>query len=135
MAIKINSKHEELLKHLKGIQRIVINVDYGGFSLSTQAQKLYLDRAGIAYTLAPQQDRDTQNKLGPFIMIAGEPWCERQDINRDDPILVDIVRQLGNKSWGLYATLKIVESPAGVEWNIAEYDGKEWIEEKHRTWR
>jgi hypothetical protein len=29
----------------------------------------------------------------------------------------------------------VVEIPDGVEWEIAEYDGLEWVAEKHRTWR
>lgn len=31
--------------------------------------------------------------------------------------------------------LKVVSIPADVEWQIEEYDGAEWIAEKHRTWR
>jgi len=30
--------------------------------------------------------------------------------------------------------LKIVDIPDGVEWEIEEYDGMEWVAEKHRTW-
>ena len=29
---------------------------------------------------------------------------------------------------------KIVEIPDGVQWEITEYDGKECIKEKHRSW-
>ena len=28
-----------------------------------------------------------------------------------------------------------VEIPDDVEWQIEEYDGSEWIAEKHRIWR
>jgi len=31
--------------------------------------------------------------------------------------------------------LRIIEIPDGVEWQIEEYDGDEWIAEKHRTWK
>jgi hypothetical protein len=30
--------------------------------------------------------------------------------------------------------LKVVEIPDGVKWQIEEYDGSEWVAEKHRTW-
>jgi hypothetical protein len=70
---------------------------------------------------------------GPQIKVNGHSWDEN-DINRDDPILVDIVRQLGSKADGRFAKLKIVEVPAGVKWNIADYGGLEWVEEVHRTW-
>jgi len=37
---------------------------------------------------------------------------------------------------GLYDTaLKIVEIPADVDWVLMEYDGCEWVAEKHRTWQ
>jgi len=57
------------------------------------------------------------------------------DIKRDDPVLVETVKRLGDKSWGYCSELKIVEIPDGVKWQIEEYDGIEWVAEKHRTWR
>jgi hypothetical protein len=36
---------------------------------------------------------------------------------------------------GAHANLKIVEVPPDVEWQIEEYDGNEWVAEKHRTWQ
>lgn len=85
--------------------KIVINVCYGGFSLSEEAQK----ELGI----------DT-----PY-----------PDIARNDARLVEVIERLGAHADGTYAELKIVEIPDDVEWEIAEYDGVEWIAEKHRTWR
>jgi len=131
---EVNPVHDELIKQLRGIQRIVINTQYGGFSLNREAELLYLELAGIAYTLEPQKDRDTQIRLGSKIMINGTEFYSR-NIPRDDPALVNTVRQLGSKAGGDYATLKVVEVPAGVDWYIEEYDGKEWVAEKHRTWR
>ena len=131
---EINSDHDELIKQLRGIQRIVINAQYGGFSLSREAELLYLELAGIAYTLEPQKDRDTQLRLGHKVMVNGAEFYSRT-IPRDDPALVNTVRQLGSNTGGDYATLKVVEVPAGVDWYIEEYDGKEWVAEKHRTWR
>lgn len=131
---EINPSHDELIKQLRGIQRIVINIQYGGFGLSRKAELLYLELAGTAYTLEPQKDRDTQLRLGHKIMVNGTEFSSRY-IARDDPALVNTVRQLGSNSGSDYATLKVVEVPAGIEWYIEEYDGKEWVAEKHRTWR
>ena len=103
---------DELIEEIKGIQRIVINTKHGGFGLSEQASRLFAQRTGIA------------NK---------ELWSDR-DIARDDPVLV-IVRELGVDADTRYAKLKIVEVPYEVEWQIEEYDGVEWVAEKHRTWR
>lgn len=131
---EINSEHNELIKHLKGIQHIVINTQYGGFSLSREAILMYLDLSGTEYTLEPQKDRDTQTRLGSKIMVNGEVFWDRE-IPRNDPALISTVRRLGSKAGGEYATLKVVEVPAGVDWYVDEYDGKEWVAEKHRTWR
>jgi hypothetical protein len=131
---EINPDHNELIKQLRGVQRIVINTQYGGFSLSREAEILYLELAGISYTLEPQKDRDTQQRLGSKIIVDGVEFWNR-NIPRDDPALVNTVRQLGSEAAGEYATLKVVEVPAGVDWYVDEYDGKEWVAEKHRTWR
>ena len=104
--------HEQLIKTLKGIQYIVINTCHGGFSLSQQAETLYKEMAGIT-------DPD---------------WHDRE-VARDDPYLVKVVRDLKEEAHGRFAELKIVEVPADVEWTIDEYDGMEWVAEKHRTWR
>lgn len=128
-----NPQHEDLIRHLRGIQYIVINTKYGGFGLSKEARLLYLERAGIAYTLVPGPDRHTESLYGPRVEVNGNNWRDN-DIARDDPILVDVIRQLGRQADGSHAILKIVEVPAGVKWNVAEYDGLEWVEEVHRTW-
>lgn len=56
------------------------------------------------------------------------------DLKRDDPLLIQVVEELGEKANGSYAQLKIVEIPEDVEWEIEEYDGSEHIAEKHQTW-
>lgn len=110
----IEDTHDQLVRHLRGIRRIVINGDYGGFSLSDKATQRYKDMAGI-----DPNDEDFWDR----------------DIPRDDPYLVKIVEELGLEANGDFAHLKIVEIPADVKWQIEEYDGIEWIAEKHRTWR
>ena len=126
--------HNELINQLRGVKRIVINRQFGGFSLSRQAALLYLELSGIPYTFEPQLDRDTQNRIGDRIVVNGKDFWDR-DIPRDDPALVAVVHRLGSEAGGDYATLKIVEIPGDVDWFVDEYDGKEWVAEKHRTWR
>ena len=53
------------------------------------------------------------------------------DINRDDPHLIQTIKELGIEAG---EDLKIVEVPDGVEWEVEEYDGLEWVSEAHRTW-
>lgn len=102
---------EDFMKVLKGVRHVVINTCYGGFGLSDRAIVKYKEMAGI---------KDTD-------------WYDR-DVPRDDPYLVKIVRDMGMAANGAHANLKIVEIPGDVEWEIAEYDGNEWVAEKHRTW-
>ena len=88
--------------------KIVINNDYGGFSLSKAAyQELGLEWVGYGFS---------------------------DEIKRDDPRLVACVEKLGPLASGILASLIVVEIPDDVEWEIESYDGKEWIAEKHRTW-
>ena len=89
--------------------KIVINTSHGVFGLSKEALALFNERSGTVVT------RD-------------------YGIKPDNPILVEIVEQLGEGANGRYAKLKVVEIPDDVEWQIEEHDGKEWIAEKHRTW-
>jgi hypothetical protein len=103
----------KLLEEIRGIRRIAICKQHGGFGLSELAQARYKELAGIG--------TDTEN------------WYDR-DIARDDPYLIQTIRELGEAANSRFCTLKIVEIPAEVEWEIGEYDGLEWVAEKHRTW-
>jgi len=95
------------------MQRIVINASFGGFGLSDTALTLYRAYAGI------KED-------DPFYDF---------DIERNDPILLQVIDQLGiDECEGRHSDLKVVEVPDGVEWEISEYDGKEHVAECHRTW-
>lgn len=55
--------------------------------------------------------------------------------DRDDPLLVQAVEELGKEANTKISDLKVVEIPDDVEWEIEEYDGSEWVAEKHRVWR
>lgn len=101
--------------------KIVINSCYGGFSLSREASELYAQKTGA--------------ELGEW----NSTWkyyekFRCREIARDDPLLVEIVEQMGKKASGYCADLKIVQIPDGIEWTIHEYDGNEWVAEAHRTW-
>ena len=92
-------------------QKIVINCEHGGFGLSQQALVRYAELSGQEFP------------------------SFRWDIRRDCPHLVQVVQELGSAANSPYAELKVVEIPNGVEWQIDEYDGNEWVAEAHRTWR
>lgn len=57
-------------------------------------------------------------------------------LKRDDPFLVKVVEELGEKANTIMSELKIVEIPNDVEWWIDEDEmGPETIREKARSWR
>jgi hypothetical protein len=132
---ELTEEQEQAFEALKGVRHIVINRQHGGFGLSWDAQIEYLNRAGIAYNLEDRDSRDDTRRYGHMIKLAtGDMWSDK-DIARDDPILVAVVRDMGAAVNGNFAKLKIVKIPGNIEWTIDEYDGQEWVAEKHRTWR
>jgi hypothetical protein len=102
-------------------RKIVINRCHGGFGLSKEASEMYCAVRGI----------DPGQWNSEFDYYEGLAFVV---VSRDDPDLVKVVEALGAKANGLFAKLKVVEIPADVEWEIKEYDGVEWVAEKHRTW-
>jgi hypothetical protein len=128
-----NLDYDLLIEHLRGYRDLVINTCHGGFGLSRDAQIAFLERSQTSYTLVPRDDRHSNERYGPMIMVKGKHWYDKE-IKRDDPVLVTLVHELGRAADGEHARLKIVRIPADVDWQIDDYDGKEWISEKHRTW-
>ena len=113
--------------------KIVINSDYGGFSLSDEAILEYGRKKGLNLV----KDENTNWSISIFYKdsVAKENYFEDRDIPRNDPALVEVVEVLGEAANGFAANLKIVEIPEDVDWCIEENDGLEWVAEKHRTWR
>lgn len=144
--------------------KIVINACYGGFSLSPLATKLLAEKQGKKCyffienkqrQLVPWKYWDKEKHILWFAFDSEnvpekketatsldenfENWWREHEISnrpekRDDPNLVKVVEELGEKADGRCAHLKIVEIPDGVDWIIEEYDGMEHIAEVHRTW-
>jgi hypothetical protein len=53
---------------------------------------------------------------------------------RGDPLLIQVLEELGEAASGKLAELEIVEIPDGIEWDIDDYDGIETAHEKHMSW-
>jgi hypothetical protein len=90
------------------MMKVVVNTCYGGYSLSEEAYKeLGLEWKGYGHAF---------------------------DDDRSNPALVEVVEKLGERADGQCARLEVVEVPDGTEWEIEDYDGKEWVSEKHMRW-
>lgn len=136
--------------------KLVINACYGGFGISEAGARWMAERGHEAAKKAVERfDLQSQwvkefVERGVWPTEVPEPqrgwleidakyrkakrWGNVYDVQREDPLLVQMVEALGNESWGEFAKLRIVEIPDGVEWEIDEYDGMESIHEKHRSW-
>jgi hypothetical protein len=134
------------------MRKVVVNNSYGGFGLSDTAFEMYLDLKEITWY------KDDIGSFSSFYTVPVEKYhkvfdedlkkpvnCDRfedsnklilfqNDIPRDDAILVQVAEDLGDAASGAFAELLIVEIPDDVEFVIEEYDGIEWVAEKHRVW-
>lgn len=113
--------------------KIVINSDFGGFGLSDKAMELYLTRKGLPFVKEDWKFGSSNR----FIFMKSDDKKEcyfESEIERNDPILIQVVEELGDEANGSYSSLKVVEIPDDVKWIIYEYDGIESIHEEHRKW-
>ena len=132
--------------------KLVINVCFGGFGISDLAIERYAEIKeikiykssekagcwGYTYYLCPEEEylkikKEDSGLLDRYSRI-NELQFSDYDLERTDPILIQVVEELGEASFGPYSELKIVEIPNGVSYSIEEYDGNEHVAEAHRTW-
>lgn len=132
--------------------KVVINRCYGGFSLSPKATAAYAKLKGrdcyffVGGLSEPR--RRVEEPDGLFWSAFDVPdvpdelendWYVEHSVttrpdDRSDPDLIKVVEELGAEAGGSCAKLEVVEIPDDVDYTIEEYDGIEWVAEKHRTW-
>lgn len=142
--------------------KLVINRCYGGFGLSEAAyekliewgvpvRKYIEEERGPEGLYKPQHANDgevifdrTLTPIGEsfvndifwkFRSVSDRYWETWTNGQRDHPLVLRVVEELGSAASGRHAQLEVVEIPDGVEYEIAEYDGIEHVAEQHRTWR
>ena len=134
--------------------KIVYNACYGGFSLSDAAVLRYAEIKGV--TLYPEEEPRSGGLVTHWTvpkgerekhMLQGKAWdastMEQRiasnayysdhviyslDLKRDDPVLVQVVEEMGEAANGMCAKLRIAELPTGTAYRISGYDGFEGIE-------
>lgn len=141
--------------------KVVINRKFGGFGISNEAfLKLFKRNVEFMETSTPKKyyggddtwEEDwkkdfkteyTEVEEGIFIHKHGFNIYKDgvlYDFNKYDKTvrtnedLINIVEEMGEKSFGQFAKLEIIEIPNDVNWEIDEYDGVETIHECHRSW-
>jgi hypothetical protein len=129
--------------------KIVINDKYGGFGLSEAAVRRYFEikrqnfwvedhRLYDQVWLVPPHERVKElpgewhdhpfSVWQEYNRLYGEQTWRARDLDRTDPILVQVVEELGEAAAGRHADLIIEELPKGTLYRINEYDGNESIE-------
>lgn len=126
--------------------KIVYNASYGGFGLSDAAIMRYAEIKGItlyssvsefgstSYYLCEPEEYErilAEERANPVGLLryarSNAMYFSDRDIDRDDPVLTQVVEELGDGASGDYAELRIAELPAGTLYRIDEYDGMESV--------
>lgn len=97
-----------------GLKKVVINTSFGGYGLSEKVVLKFNEESCTKMSVTEASYK----------------------IPRDNDLLIRIIEEVGvANAGGLSANLKIIEIPDDIEFVISEYDGRETVHEKHRTWR
>ena len=113
--------------------KVVVNACFGGFGLSHDAIMRYGEIANLNLIHVEGEHRYSCSYYKNGIKDDDNYFCD-SDIERDDPLLVQVVEELGEEASGDLSELRIAEVPEGVDWYIDDYDGVETVREIHRTW-
>ena len=128
--------------------KVVYNACYGGFSLSKEACQRYWELQGkevwiengdfmgiFTIWLVPPEERLEKKEWSSMSLTerlaynkkhSEQTWYDR-NVSRHDPILVQVVEELGEKADGDYAKLAIAEVSGA--YRIDEYDGSESVKQ------
>ena len=91
---------DEFFKHYKSSYRNDAVIDIGEYKAYKYSEGLYKDDQVFYFNDIPS--------------------------NRTDNILIEVIKELGEQSWGLYAELYVISCPNNFE--ISNYDGMESID-------
>jgi len=140
--------------------KIILNKDFGGFSASYKAHKLYAKKkfnvdniyvynfevnhdANLPYKTCYRRSDSAKDSvfncytikdLGEVVhdIFDSEYALNLDESHREDPILIEIVEELGKEASGRYGCLEVVEIPDELVGNymIDDYDGIETLHQK-----
>jgi hypothetical protein len=139
------------------MKKVILNKCFGGFDVSREAYELYAKKKGLElyiYTsnldyeskewIYKKANEENWNKtyftkdMGDNVKISNEDYEKYtlylRDEHREDPILIEVVEELGDKASGRFGDLKIVEIPDDLDYEIDEYDGIETLHQKVQEW-
>lgn len=100
--------------------QMVLNTCYGGFRLSKRAIAR-LKELGMTYTL-PRLTKETDDNF------EYRNFTSKLEQDRTNPLLIQIIKELGPEASGECSDLKIVEYDYDPMDHITYHDGKESLE-------
>ena len=125
------------------MNKVVINVCYGGFSLSMKALQLLYKKKGENYNFPYKYNYNTkkyykstledsdylfkEDRGNVIENVKGGICSYDTSCPRHDKDLVEVVEELGTEANGDCAKLCVAEILGNI-YRISEYDGWEWVE-------
>lgn len=138
------------------MKKVILNKCFGGFDVSKEAYMLYAKKKGLTLYLYESEFINRKfiykkvnddksifrhyfiKDMGDNVEISNEDYEKYclylKDEHREDPILIEVVEELGEKASGRFGNLKVVEIPDDLEYVIDEYDGIETLHQKVKEW-
>lgn len=138
------------------MKKVILNKCFGGFDVSKEAYMLYAKKKGLTLYLYESEFINRKfiykkanddnsifrhyfiKDMGDNVEISNEDYEKYclylKDEHREDPILIEVVEELGEKASGRFGNLKVVEIPDDLEYVIDEYDGIETLHQKVEEW-
>ena len=136
--------------------KVILNKRYGGFGVSQEAYELYAKKKGIeifSYKLECRNDKPIYRKtdmgssiftitftkdFGDYVELSDDNSekyiLELRGNHREDPVLIEVVEELGERADSPFSKLVVVDIPDGMEYEIDEYDGVETLHQKVEKW-
>jgi hypothetical protein len=146
MKLVINKCYGGFSLSAEGVKKYAELKDYSCYFFKTDLSKggenklipIDLKQANKEFSFTAFKVEDPVNYAKSKGKTVDEVWDEinvdnRPD-NRSDPALIRTVEELGDIANGSCAQLAVIEIPDDVDYTIQEYDGIEWVAERHRTW-
>ena len=115
------------------MDKVAYNNCWGGFSLSKEAVILARELSGNNkwgdITLGGEEYSDGSGVASPMYDDSNHIYG---DIERHDPILIEVIERLGDKASGSLAKVKLYKLEGNKYW-IEDYDGMETVHTPENT--
>ena len=139
------------------MKKIILNKCYGGFGVSSKGYKLYAEKLNLPIFrydtyLDPNSKKITYKKVSldskesVFVDYVTKDLGDEVEYvkdkldldthHREDPLLIEVVEELGKDANTSYSDLVIVEVPDDVaeDYMIDDYDGVETLHKRVQVW-